>query len=1324
MGNFIRAALFLTGILLLPAFHSGKEEAQEIVPVAEAEAEDGVLSGVTVQTTHSGYSGTGYVANFANDSDQVTMTITLPDSGLFRLMVQYGGFWGYKVQNIIVNGNPGSNVEFPASDAFTSVYAGTYYFSKGDNTVSITKNWGYMAVDKIWISEAGVNTFDIDPDLVDPGADKNANRLFDFLKTQFGERIISGQTISYFDELSDLAGATPLLQVGDLSSYTEGYPYLWKDGGHTFGATDDGTVAHLIDWYNTTGGKGMVSLQWHWHSPSGGEPGNNNFYTSNTDFDVREAVTPGTEEYDLVIRDIDAVAEQLQRFEDAGVPVLWRPLHEAGGGWFWWGAHGPEPCLSLYDMLFERLMKYHQLHNLIWVWSTPEEDWYPGNHKVDIMGYDSYPGVNNYNAQRYWFDRLYELTGGEKLIAMTENGPIPDPDECFKMEAPWLFFMSWSDLVSEQNETTHLQKVFSHPSVITLESENSLWRSKLYPDDWFPGYQDEQGRFFHDFSYAGYHRGEDTIPFISKNTVDVTKAPYNVDNTGAEDVTVALQQALDDVGMAGGGVVYLPAGTYRIREASSTANANAALHMKYDSVILRGAGPDSTYILHDQAQLRQKDIVHIRKEWSNWSDSRGTETLIRNDLMQPTKVIPVESVSGFSVGDLVVVRNYMTTAFAADHFMDGIWDNTWLDGVMFLRKIDSIDVENRFLIIDIPTRYYLMIRDNAKVYHAGSHITECGIENLSFGNKDNYKSSWGDLDYTVSGTGAYDVHASHVIHLKYAQDCWVRNVHTFKPEGNTEDVHILSNCLVINMCRNITVDSCDFQKPQYEGGGGNGYMYTLNGNDCLVQNSRANHSRHNFDFKFTHSNGNVIYNCRGENSRYSSDFHMYLSMANLIDGFTVDGDYLECAFRPYGGDVIHGYPSTQSVFYNTYGENYHVSRDFIVDSRQFDVGYLIGTSGPADQVRTTPVTGIHDGYNYDTSPEDYVEGVGNGENLRPVSLYRDQLKKRMNGYGPLVNYYDVTVETRDALSGEAITGAEVVVNDSLQLTGESGSVFFSDIPVILEVNISAEGYDPVPVHTYIIYSDTVFRYALHPVEYDVEFHILDSRTGESFRGARVTFNGTYESTGDAGSVNFTAPAGMYDVLVEKLSYADYAGSVDISSDTLITIYLERTEAYMKFWLMDGTQPVNKAYVSIGSDSIETNNLGQALFDEMAIDTTYSYSVRKEGYEDVSGEVYLLTDTTINIAMITVNDTTNLSDFSMVDGVRVWPNPASSILFLETGAELRDPVIQILDIHGRIIFERRYKGVSMKVDLGGLTSGLFFLKINGNQLNKNILFIKE
>ncbi len=46
--------------------------------------------------------------------------------------------------------------------------------------------------------------------------------------------------------------------------------------------------------------------------------------------------------------------------------------------------------------------------------------------------------------------------------------------------------------------------------------------------------------------------------------IDITKAPYNADNTGEKDTTEIIQQAIDDCFQRGGGTVWLPKGEYRV----------------------------------------------------------------------------------------------------------------------------------------------------------------------------------------------------------------------------------------------------------------------------------------------------------------------------------------------------------------------------------------------------------------------------------------------------------------------------------------------------------------------------------------------------------------------------------------------------------------------------------------------------------------------------------------------------------------------------------------------------------------------------------------
>ncbi len=446
-----------------------------LLPVAafaetiEIEAETGALSGTVVSSAGSGYSATGYVDGFDASGDKVTVTFDVDTSSSFNLVILYRAE-SYKEQYLLVDGESVGTIQFPATSGFESRDAGGIYLDAGQHTLSIESHWGYMQVDKFELTSVPPHDYTVTQGLIDPQADAATVGLHEYLKSTYGTKVISGQ-VAYWDELIAIAGHEPRLRAFDFQHYSQGYSYLWDSqvGGHVFGWHDNGVTEEAIAWYESTDGCGIVSFQWHWHSPAGGTISTNTFSTVNTTFSVTEAVNATTAEYDLIIEDIDSIATQLKKLQSAGVPVLWRPLHEAGGGWFWWGAEGAAACLQLWDIMYDRLTNHHGIHNLIWVWSTPEEDWYPGNGKVDIFGYDSYPGDHNYATQKPMFDQLYRICGGEKIVAMTENGPIPDVTAMAEQDAMWAYFASWDALVASQNSHQHIQDVFASPLVVTLD---------------------------------------------------------------------------------------------------------------------------------------------------------------------------------------------------------------------------------------------------------------------------------------------------------------------------------------------------------------------------------------------------------------------------------------------------------------------------------------------------------------------------------------------------------------------------------------------------------------------------------------------------------------------------------------------------------------------------------------------------------------------------------------------------------------------------------------------------------------------------------------
>jgi len=511
------------------------------------------------------------------------------------------------------------------------------------------------------------------------------------------------------------------------------------------------------------------------------------------------------------------------------------------------------------------------------------------------------------------------------------------------------------------------------------------WRSVLYPEDWKPGFSDGQGRFLHDFSYAGYHRGEKPLPKIEGPVTDVTKAPFSADPSGEQDSTASLQAALDAAVAAGGGVVYLPAGTYRIHPQGES---KVALRIKGSGVVLRGAGADKTFLFNDVTEMREKVVLLVEPEpamdWRAEGAGVPFSPLAKDLPNQATEVI-VQDVSPFAPGDLIVLRSDLTQRFIDSVEMTGKWQPAGAGSpnrtLMFCRRVVAVKPEANSLTLDVPVRYPLLVADLARVVKIpGKLISECGLEDFSIGMRQHPGTGLEENDYMTQGTLAYDVHASRAIQVVNAENCWLRGIKTYAPPGNDPTVHILSNTLYLQRSRFVTVTGCDFKFTQYQGGGGNGYHYTMQGQENLLIDCVAEHGRHNYDFGTMAASGNVISRCRAIDGKLGSDFHMFLSMANLLDSITCDGDFLEARYyRPWGGNPIHGVTTTQSVFWNTNGLRYWRGKPCLVWSQQVGDGYVIGTRGPCPLVYT----------------DDFVEGVGKGDGLQPSSLYADQLARRL-----------------------------------------------------------------------------------------------------------------------------------------------------------------------------------------------------------------------------------------------------------------------------------------------------------------------------------------
>lgn len=297
-----------------------------------------------------------------------------------------------------------------------------------------------------------------DAQLVTPQPMQAAKDLYQMLLDLQGKKIISGAMANvnnnndFADWILKVSGKVPALTCYDFIHLADS-PANWIDYSDISPAR--------TQWQNG----GIVSYMWHWQVPSNeqdyrnGNKSKYGFYIkssdgASTDFDIREALKGGTWQNECILKDIDRVAEYFKLLQDAGIPVLWRPLHEAAGNykygaWFWWGRYGSHFTTQLWRLMYDRLVNHHGLKNLIWVWTAQAEsgyeaqmkDCYPGDDVVDIVGVDLYEQTTTPNFEAYRM--ALDMTGGRKLVALSENGLVPDPKQCIENGAPWSWFMIW-----------------------------------------------------------------------------------------------------------------------------------------------------------------------------------------------------------------------------------------------------------------------------------------------------------------------------------------------------------------------------------------------------------------------------------------------------------------------------------------------------------------------------------------------------------------------------------------------------------------------------------------------------------------------------------------------------------------------------------------------------------------------------------------------------------------------------------------------------------------------------------------------------------------
>lgn len=454
------------------------------------QAEDCSYEGLTFESERAGFSGEGYITGFSGDVKSLSFMVDAPSTQHYDIGFSIAAD-SETMCSIKINNTPCGTFKADSSGKFTLIKMYGIFMNEGSSIIEVEVVDGDIDLDYLQLTNnTSINEMTYNPEniVTNTGSGKNATELLNFIKENYGKTVISGQYTSdssnkELDFIYQITGKYPTIRFSAL------------DASHTDEYNDYDEIEAIAEWYRNGG---IVGLIWEWKAPSSVS----SVYSEETDFRLSKAVTDIdlsmmtqeeirglfgegkiSEECYGIILDIDNMSNVLLSLKNIGVPVLWRPLQEASGDWFWWGADGASDYKWLWELMYKRMTNYFNLDNLIWIWNGQSADYLVDESMYDIASVDIYmPEGSDFSSRYEQFFSLQKIVGPNKIIALSECSRIPNADDCFRDKSVWSFFGLWygsyltnDDYFSEKFITKdEFIRIYNSEGVLTLDEYKAL----------------------------------------------------------------------------------------------------------------------------------------------------------------------------------------------------------------------------------------------------------------------------------------------------------------------------------------------------------------------------------------------------------------------------------------------------------------------------------------------------------------------------------------------------------------------------------------------------------------------------------------------------------------------------------------------------------------------------------------------------------------------------------------------------------------------------------------------------------------------------------
>jgi hypothetical protein len=403
-----------------------------------------------------------------------------------------------------------------------------------------------------------------------------------------------------------------------------------------------------------------------------------------------------------------------------------------------------------------------------------------------------------------------------------------------------------------------------------------------------------------DHSYAGYKHSEEEIKIKNNKLFNVldygadnsSVSNYEADNSSTKKYAIdAIQAAIDDAIKNGGGIVFLPRGTYMIGDnddgshiISSSGNNN---------IVIQGEDWEQTIIYIDKpSSIKMFHQINIK---SYNADDVFPRKIIK-DSPRGSNTIYVESTRGFQVGDTIKIMSIRNQEFIDKykplyygdlpfhHSWTGAIDGSIL-GISLFYEIEKIDKINKIITIK-GALHTIILANLCLALKQINYIEYCGIENITFKGSGRYIDKYGrilggfihhygDQSDVINEVGKERAIQLNIIHdagwnpfiMNGTVNCWIKNIINDSTSGIGGFDHTSRNCTIDNIIFKGKRGHCTVE---------------ANGTNHLIKNIFIHTNYKHGPNLNRSSNGCVIKNVQLL-SNQTIDFHSRDPSSNLID---------------------------------------------------------------------------------------------------------------------------------------------------------------------------------------------------------------------------------------------------------------------------------------------------------------------------------------------------------------------------------------------------------------------------------------------------------